>query len=528
MAFTIKTTPSFLIICLNVLFHRVSGFEDFKTTFNYERELIVAGTDITKGDFTYLAYIWYYNDEKDIEFCGGTLIDPNWILTSFGCVRKAVSAIHAVVGAHKKEEIDLCDHINVECHTIFPENLFRNPNYDNASWEYDFVMLYLHNPSNFSTASINTDTNVPLEKDKVTVAGWGLALDSNDGYYYPDVSKEVELEVISRDACLQNYQKTHLTTNMQCVTGYGTPAFCLRDIGGPVVMKSNASSDILVGVMSWTGNSGCTKVPNVYGRVSSAAPWIISKITSMAPSKAPVTSKKLTPQPTTGTRTTNDPTPLYFKDVNPILESSNLTSKMPSSTPTAAANTDETPTEQPTKHRTTAKPLTAQPTNAPVNSKNETPQPAKATDTSEIPSLSPTKAQMSTENPTPKRTEAAMTHEGSTSQPTKLNLTSLQGAFASRSVHPTPQVTKKDSNVQKSTKQECTAIFIVVGVVIGSTIIAVCFGVSHRERHEENCEIQKEDFKRQDHQITENNTQLSTIQLKDTNFISNLTLGFSI
>jgi secreted trypsin-like serine protease len=501
MAFTIKTMSSFLIICLNVLLHLVRGFEAFKATSNYEREVIVAGTDIPKGNFPYLAYIWYYNDEMDTKFCGGTLIDPNWILTSFGCVREAVSpaiAIHAVVGAHRKEEIDLCDHINVECHIISQENLFVNPNFNKVSWEYDFALLYLHNPSNFSTVKINTDTNVPVEKDKVTVAGWGSAKDSNNDNYYPDVSQEAELEVISRDACLQKYQNVPLTTNMQCVTGYGTSAFCRGDFGGPVIMKSNASSDILVGIMSWTGSSGCTKVPNVYGRVSSAAPWINSKITSIAPSKAPVSSKKLTPQ----------------------------LKRMPSSTPTTAANTDKNPTEQPT---TTAKPLTPQPMNAPVNSKNETSQPVKATDTtSEIPSLPPTKAQMLSERPTPKRTEAAVTPECVTSQPTKVNLTSLQGALASRSAHPTLQVTKTDLNVQKSTKLEFTVIFIVVGVVIGATIIAVFFGMSNRERHEENFEIQKEDVNRQDHQITENNTPPSTVELKGTNFVSNLTLGFSI
>jgi len=480
MAFTIKTMSSFLIICLNVLLHLVRGFEAFKATSNYEREVIVAGTDIPKGNFPYLAYIWYYNDKKVTKFCGGTLIDPNWILTSFGCVREAVSpaiAIHAVVGAHRKEEIDLCDHINVECHITSQENLFVNPNFNKFSWEYDFALLYLHNPSNFSTVKINTDTNVPVEKDKVTVAGWGSAKDSNNDNYYPDVSQEAELEVISRDACLQKYQNVPLTTNMQCVTGYGTSAFCRGDFGGPVIIKSNASSDILVGIMSWTGSSGCTKVPNVYGRVSSAAPWINSKITSIAPSKAPVSSKKLTPQ----------------------------LKRMPSSTPTTAANTDRNPTEQPTKHRTTAKP---------------TP--------SEIPSLPPTKAQMLTERPTPKRTEAAVTPECTTSRPTKVNLTSSQGTLTSRSAHPTPQVTKTDLNVQKSTKLEFTVIFIVVGVVIGAIITAVFFGMSRRERQEEHFEIQKEDINRQDHQKTDNNTPPSTVELNGTDLISNFTSGFSV
>jgi len=246
------------------------------------RDLIIYGTENQENDYPYLAYLVIQLDENTT-FCGGTLIDPNWILTTASCVDTALN-ITAWLGVHNISSVNVSDP-GVEYHFIYPDDIYIYPGYDSKWIDGDFALLYLSNGSNKTIPVLNPDIFVPAEKDTVWVSGWGDLLSDDNYASYPSVPMEVSLEVVGRDACELAYADSFTITNdMLCATGWGEGSACNGDSGGPVVMKDpngDHSKDVLVGVVSWA-KPGCNypNWPTVFARVSSALSWFLSMMPS--------------------------------------------------------------------------------------------------------------------------------------------------------------------------------------------------------------------------------------------------------
>ena len=107
---------------------------------------IIGGSVVSPHYIPYQVALTDYLD-KGIPFCGGSLISPNYVLTSAQCIRgKTADAILVVVGEHNYQVIgDGEEYYDVEAITTHP---FYNPADSHAN---DLALLKLSYPVNISS-----------------------------------------------------------------------------------------------------------------------------------------------------------------------------------------------------------------------------------------------------------------------------------------------------------------------------------------------------------------------------------------
>ena len=238
---------------------------------------IVGGQEATPGEWPWqVALVQSGGDTYLGQFCGGSLIAADWVLTAAHCVdNDAPGDIDVVAGIH-----DL----------TAPETGFRrvgldeiivHPGWSNSTKDNDIALLRLASPiaeraGGGGELPIRYATLPPaaigaLAGATTTVTGWGNRLPG--GSDYPPRLHEVEVQVIANAACASAY--SNLTDNMLCagVDGGGKDS-CQGDSGGPLVYN-NSGEWQQVGIVSF--GIGCAEAdyPGVYARVSRYIDWII-------------------------------------------------------------------------------------------------------------------------------------------------------------------------------------------------------------------------------------------------------------
>ncbi|GAA5511987.1 hypothetical protein Dcar01_00701 [Deinococcus carri] len=245
---------------------------------------IVGGTISARGARPYQVAM---TDTTGFQYCGGTLISDQWVLTAAHCVKgTSASSIRIRAGVNRLSDSTQGQTVGVSSVTI-------HPNYRDANYGYDIALLKLSTRVTNSYAAPaklpgNSVESVLDVKGKfAVVSGWGLTQGNNNSSASDDL-REVSIPITPNPSTCGG---SSVPGNTICGEAYQGKDSCNGDSGGPLAQSYNGNFYVL-GIVSY-GPSACTG-SGVYTRVNGYLSWI-QQVSGITPDGG------TTPTPGTGT-----------------------------------------------------------------------------------------------------------------------------------------------------------------------------------------------------------------------------------
>ena len=271
-----KSFKSLIFLCVIAL--ASCGKSDMTSEQQLVQGSIVGGEEVQ--DFKDFPFIASLSSEKVSNYCGGTLIAPQWVVTAGHCSGLIPTKI--TTGSIDKRE-----------HPIVAKVLetIRHPNYgtNEIGLPLNDIML-LKIELNEDIAGLDFGAMaLPTEDVEVgttaTVMGWGVLCQSIFCQFTPPNGlRAVEVPIVANEvaAAEESYGES-FDPSVMLAAGFeaGGKDSCQGDSGGPLIIKDGARS-VLVGVVS--AGRGCAQKDfyGLYARVTTYIEWIETTISPIS------------------------------------------------------------------------------------------------------------------------------------------------------------------------------------------------------------------------------------------------------
>lgn len=232
---------------------------------------VINGVDVAEDEQPWMVGLLLadVDDTYGAQFCGGTLVHAEWVMTAAHCTFDldyspfAAQELEIMVGSRYLR--------NGAGVRVAVDRIVRHNNFDFATYHNDIALLHLAEPLHqFATVAIAGSV---METDNLTasVFGWGVT----ENGVGAKALKTAELPVVDHKVCADFYQaQGYVVAETMVCAGYLTGGVdaCAGDSGGPLmVWQEEYQQWVQAGIVS--AGAGCAE-PGYYGLYTQIADYV--------------------------------------------------------------------------------------------------------------------------------------------------------------------------------------------------------------------------------------------------------------
>ncbi|KAJ3632607.1 hypothetical protein MTP99_009604 [Tenebrio molitor] len=256
----------FLIILLCFYFACISCFQ-VKPNERKIGSRIIGGQPARVAQFPYAAAITVQTTNGRF-FCGGTLLNWDWILTAGQCVDGAIlftiqlGSNSLVADDPNKLQVATSEYV-------------IHPDYNPLTLENDIGLIKLRMPVEYSTylRRVNfVGTHFIEPATEVMAIGWGQTTDEDSGL--SDDLMWTNVVTLSNEEC-RLYYGNQIGNSTICIEGNYNEGTCYGDTGSGLFKDMTKMYIEIVGIASFISGNGCESTdPSGYIRTQPYREWI--------------------------------------------------------------------------------------------------------------------------------------------------------------------------------------------------------------------------------------------------------------